>query len=184
MNGTHSHLLHQCRQHENCLRESLSTVRRRHVSHYVCWFCRFLSVQQKTERHEILMSERRAIENFRLAKFILLNQLNSRWLKSTYIRMHIKRIKRRTFHFNLSHFLLFLLPHRPHLGSNTQRVRFQTNEDSAAHKIEMDPIATVSTRPLYAKQNQAYAVELLVPPTPPTDDTSSEICKVHYFLAV
>lgn len=48
----------------------------------------------------------------------------------------------------------------------------------------MDAIATASTRPLYAKQNQAYAVELLVPPTPPTDETSSAICKVHYFLTV
>lgn len=63
-------------------------------------------------------------------------------------------------------------------------MKFQAREDSFAHKIELDEIATVSTRPLYAKQNQAYAMELLVPPTPPTDETSSAICKVHYFLAV
>lgn len=97
-------------------------------------------------------------------------------------------IKRRNFHSKLSHFSFFFfffvvrIPTR--LSNTTQRVKFQTHEDSFAYKIEMDTIATASTRPLYAKQNQAYSVELLVPPAPPTDETSSAICKVHYFLTV
>lgn len=81
MNGAHSHLLHQCRHQENCLRESLSPM----LPSLACQLLvARLSIFVGSTKELHAASAERMKENFRLAKFILLNQLNSRWLKSTY----------------------------------------------------------------------------------------------------
>lgn len=65
-----------------------------------------------------------------------------------------------------------------------QEVKFFTYENSPKHKIEKDVIADVETRGCYAQQKQAYTVNVLVPPTPPTDSTTSKIVHVKYHLKV
>lgn len=65
-----------------------------------------------------------------------------------------------------------------------QEVKFFTYENSAKHKIERDAIAEVETRGCYAQQKQAYTVNILVPPTPPTDCATSKIVHVKYHLRV
>lgn len=59
-----------------------------------------------------------------------------------------------------------------------------TYENSAKHKTEKDAIAEVETRGCYAQQKQAYTVNIQVPPTPPTDVTTSKIVHVKYHLKV
>lgn len=65
-----------------------------------------------------------------------------------------------------------------------QEVKFFTFENSENHCTERDPIAEVETRGCYSQQKQAYTVNILVPPTPPTDLTSSKIVRVSYHLSV
>lgn len=65
-----------------------------------------------------------------------------------------------------------------------QEIKFHTYENSSTHITEKDAIATVETRGCYAQQKQAYAVNILVPPTPPTDLTSSKIVHISYHLTV
>lgn len=75
--------------------------------------------------------------------------------------------------FNVFYSFLFL-----------QEVKVFTYENSAKHKIERDAIAEVETRGCYAQQKQAYAVNIQVPPTSPTDVTTSKIVHVKYYLKV
>lgn len=65
-----------------------------------------------------------------------------------------------------------------------QEVKFFTCENSSINFTERDAIAEVETRGCYAQQKQAYTVNFLVPPTPPTDSTSSKIVHVSYHLSV
>lgn len=65
-----------------------------------------------------------------------------------------------------------------------QEVKFFTYENSPKHKIERDAIAEVETRGCFPQQKQAYTVNILVPPTPPTDLTTSKIIQVKYHLRV
>lgn len=65
-----------------------------------------------------------------------------------------------------------------------QEVKFFTYENSPKHKIEKDAIAEVQTRGCFPQQKQAYTVNILVPPTPPTDFTTSKIVQVKYHLSV
>lgn len=65
-----------------------------------------------------------------------------------------------------------------------QEVKFHTYENSSTHVIEKDAIAEVETRGCYAHQKQAYTVNILVPPTPPTDLSSSKIVHICYHLTV
>lgn len=66
-----------------------------------------------------------------------------------------------------------------------QEVKFQTHENSSNYKIEKDIIAEVKTsRGCYAHQKQKYTTDIVVPATPPTDLTSSSICKIRYYLSV
>lgn len=63
-------------------------------------------------------------------------------------------------------------------------MKFFTFENSPKYKIERDAIAEVETRGCYAQQKQAYTVNILVPPTPPTDLNTSKIVHVKYHLRV
>lgn len=65
-----------------------------------------------------------------------------------------------------------------------QEVKFFTCENSSINCTERDAIAEVETRGCYAQQKQAYTVNFLVPPTPPTDSKSSKIVHVSYHLSV
>lgn len=65
-----------------------------------------------------------------------------------------------------------------------QEVKFHTYENSSTHITEKDAIAAVETRGCYAQQKQAYTVNILVPPTPPTDLTASKIVHISYHLIV
>lgn len=65
-----------------------------------------------------------------------------------------------------------------------QEVKVFTYENSAKHKTEKDAIAEVETRGCYAQQKQAYTVNIQVPPTSPTDTTTSKIVHVKYYLKV
>lgn len=65
-----------------------------------------------------------------------------------------------------------------------QEVKVFTYENSAKHKTEKDAIAEVETRGCYAQQKQAYTVNIQVPPTSPTDVTTSKIVHVKYYLKV
>ncbi|XP_031621629.1 uncharacterized protein LOC116339736 [Contarinia nasturtii] len=65
-----------------------------------------------------------------------------------------------------------------------REVKFFTYENSAKHKIERDAIAEVETRGCYAQQKQAYTVNILVPPTPPSDCVTSKIVHVKYHLRI
>lgn len=63
-------------------------------------------------------------------------------------------------------------------------MKFFTYENSPKHKLEKDAIAEVETRGCYGQQKQAYTVNVLIPPTPPTDITTSKIVHVKYHLRV
>lgn len=65
-----------------------------------------------------------------------------------------------------------------------QEVKFHTYENSSTHIIERDAIAEIETRGCYSQQKQAYIVDILVPPTPPSDSTASKIVCVSYSLIV
>lgn len=67
---------------------------------------------------------------------------------------------------------------------NLQEVKVFTYENSAKHKTEKDAIAEVQTRGCYAQQKQAYTMNIEVPPTSPTDVTTSKIVHVRYYLKV
>lgn len=95
--------------------------------------------------------------------------------------------------FHLRNFLVFLLLSIPKywfaffllLASPfPQEVKFFICENSSTTFTERDAIAEVETRGCYAQQRQAYTVNFLVPPTPPTDSTSSKIVHVSYHLLV
>lgn len=70
------------------------------------------------------------------------------------------------------------------LFSSFQEVRFLTHEDSVDTKLEREIISKETARECYAHQKQTYSVELNVPPTPPSDTSSSGICKIRYYLLV
>ncbi|XP_055296096.1 arrestin domain-containing protein 1-like isoform X2 [Sitodiplosis mosellana] len=65
-----------------------------------------------------------------------------------------------------------------------REVKFFIYENSPKHKIERDAIAEVQTRGCFPQQKQAYTVNILVPPTPPTDVTTSKIVHVKYHLRI
>lgn len=91
-------------------------------------------------------------------------------LKVSAIGIYIKQ--NRLIHLNF--FFLDLLQH----------ITYHIYEGSSRQKEETILIIENQTEGCLQTRNELYRVNLEIPPIPPTDDTTSNICKVRYFIRV
>lgn len=80
----------------------------------------------------------------------------------------------------------FMITNKPNLvrSHTLQHITYHTYAGSSRSKEETILIIENKTDGCLQTRNEKYRINLQVPPIPPTDDTTSNICKVRYFIRV
>lgn len=66
-----------------------------------------------------------------------------------------------------------------------QEITYHIYANSGRKKVDTETIVEEETMGgCHRSQNDFYRLNLRVPPIPPTDDTTSNICKVRYYVRV